>query len=83
MKMWKENAFVENTGHFDNETNFPVSQGMEGLNFDNIKPQKLVWIITVFGQKLWPGPDCPPVTAWERIEGPTDLLDQTTVRVSS
>ena len=40
--MLKNSAFVGNTGHFDNEIDLAGSEGLEGMELDNIKPQQIV-----------------------------------------
>ena len=42
LKTLKNCAFVDNTGHFDNEFNLAASEGLDGLNVDNIKRQKII-----------------------------------------
>ena len=41
-KTLKNCAFVDNTGHFDNEFNLAASEGLDGLNVDNIKRHKII-----------------------------------------
>ena len=41
MKKLKNNAFVGNTGHIDNETDLAGSEGLGGMEVVNIKPQKV------------------------------------------
>ena len=38
----KNNAFVGNTGHFDDEIDLIGSECVEGMKVDNITPQKIV-----------------------------------------
>ena len=40
VKKLTNNAFVGNTGHFDNEIDLAGSEGLEGLKVDNIEPPK-------------------------------------------
>ena len=44
MKKLKNNTFVGNTGHFDNEVDLAGSEGFEGTEVDHIKPQKIVLV---------------------------------------
>ena len=44
-KTLKNNTFVRNTGHFDNEFDFACTEGLEGTEVDHIKPQ---WIVSSF-----------------------------------
>ena len=37
MKKLKNNAFVGDTGHSDNEIDLPASEGLEGMKVDNKK----------------------------------------------
>ena len=43
-KKLKNNTFVANTGHFDNEIDFAHTEGFEGTEVDHIKPQKIVLV---------------------------------------
>ena len=40
-KKLKNNTFVGNTGHLDNEIGWAGSQGLEGVKVDIIKPLRL------------------------------------------
>ena len=42
LKTMENRAFVSNTGHFDKEIDFAGSDGLEGLQVDYIRPQKIV-----------------------------------------
>ena len=48
VKKLKNNAFVGNTGHFDDEIGLADSEGLEGMKVDNIKPQKISRLSHVF-----------------------------------
>ena len=41
MKKMKNNPIVGNIGHFDDEIDLAGLEGLEGMNVDNIKPQKI------------------------------------------
>ena len=43
-KKLKNNTFVANTGHFDNEIDFAHTEGFEDTEVDHIKPQKIVLV---------------------------------------
>ena len=51
MKKLKNNTFVGNTGHFDNEVDLAGSEGFEGTEVDHIKPQKIV-LVSPVGQSV-------------------------------
>ena len=46
-KKLKNNSFVGNSGHFDNEFDFARTEGFEGTEVDHIKPQKFVLVSSV------------------------------------
>ena len=46
----KNNTFVGNTGHFDNEIDFAHTEGFEGTEVDHIKPQKVVLVSSCWSQ---------------------------------
>ena len=51
MKKLKNNTFVGNTAHFDNEINLAGSEGFQGHGrSDHIKPQKLVLVSPCWSQ---------------------------------
>ena len=52
MKKLKNNTFVGNTGHFDNEVDLAGSEGFEGTEVDHIKPQKIVLVSLRWSQEF-------------------------------